>query len=61
MTRDGKEPYAVLMIGGFRGLGTHMVVVRYDRLRFDPDDKIVLRGGTKEWLTMLPAFEHAKQ
>ena len=61
VTRDGKEPYAVLSIGGFLGLGTHMVVVRYDSLRFDPDNKIVLPGGTKEGLTMLPPFEYAKQ
>ena len=61
VTRDGKEPYAVLSIGGFLGLGTHLVVVRYDSLRFDPDNKIVLPGGTKEGLTMLPAFEYAKQ
>src|SRR5271166_307285 len=61
VTRDGKEPYAVLSIGGFLGLGTHMVVVRYDSLRFDPDNKIVLPGGTKEGLTKLPAFEYAKQ
>jgi len=61
VTRDGKEPYAVLSIGGFLGIGTHLVVVRYDSLRFDPDNKIVLPGGTKEGLTMLPAFEYAKQ
>ena len=61
VTRDGKEAYAVLSIGGFLGLGTHLVVVRYDSLRFDPDNKIVLPGGTKEGLTMLPAFEYAKQ
>src|ERR1700690_4415874 len=36
VTPDGKEPYAVLSIGGFLGLGTHLVVVRYDSLRFDP-------------------------
>ena len=28
VTRDGKEPYAVLSIGGFLGMGTHLVVVR---------------------------------
>jgi PRC-barrel domain len=61
VTRDGKEPYAVLSIGGFLGMGTHMVVVRYDSLKFDPDNKIVLPGGTKDGLKMLPAFEYAKQ
>ena len=61
VTRDGKEPYAVLSVGGFLGMGARMVVVRYDSLRFDPDNKIVLPGGTKDGLMMLPAFEYAKQ
>ena len=59
VTRDGKEPYAVLSIGGFLGMGTHMVVVRYDSLKFD-DNKVTLPGGTKDGLKMLPAFEYAK-
>jgi hypothetical protein len=59
VTRDGKEPYVVLSIGGFLGMGTHMVVVRYDGLKFD-DNKIVLPGGTKEGLKTLPAFEYSK-
>ena len=60
MTRDGKEPYAVLSIGGFLGMGTHMVVVRYDSLKF-VDQKIVLPGGTKDTLKMLPAFQYSKE
>ena len=61
VTRDGKEPYAVLSIGGFLGMGTHMVVVRYDSLKFAPDNKIVLPGGTKDGLKMLPAFQYSKE
>src|ERR1017187_6740845 len=60
VTRDGKEPYAVLSIGGFLGMGTHFVVVRYDSLKF-ADNKIVLPGGTKDGLKMLPAFEYSKE
>ena len=60
VTRDGKEPYAVLSVGGFLGMGTHMVVIRYDNLKF-ADNKIVLPGGTKDGLTMLPAFEYSKE
>src|SRR5438067_13091633 len=30
---DGKEPYAVLSIGGFLGVGTHLVAVPYDNLK----------------------------
>ena len=38
-----------------------MVVVRYDSLKFAADNKIVLPGGTKDGLKILPAFEYAKQ
>ena len=60
VTRDGKEPYAVLSIGGFLGMGTHLVVVRYDSLKF-VDKKIVLPGGTKDGLKRLPAFQYSKE
>jgi PRC-barrel domain len=60
VTRDGKEPYAVLSVGGFLGMGTHLVVVRYESLKF-ADNKIVLPGGTKDGLKMLPAFQYSKE
>ena len=60
VTRDGKEPYAVLSVGGFLGMGTHMVIIRYDSLKF-ADNKIVLPGGTKDGLRMLPAFQYSKE
>jgi hypothetical protein len=60
VTRDGKEPYVVLSVGGFLGMGTHMVVIRYDNLKF-ADNKIVLPGGTKNGLKMLPAFQYSKE
>lgn len=59
VTRDGKEPYAVLSIGGFLGMDSKLVVVRYDSLKF-VDNTIVLPGGTKDGLNILPAFEYAK-
>ena len=57
---DGKEPYAVLSIGGFLGMGTHLVAVPYDTLK-STDDKIVLPGGTKNSLRMLPEFKYASK
>lgn len=60
VTRDGKEPYAVLSIGGFLGMGTHLVVVRYDSLKF-VDNKIVLPGGTKGGRQRLPTFQYSKE
>ena len=58
VTRDGKEPYAVLLVGGFLGMGTRLVVIHYDSLKF-ADNKIVLPGGTKDGLKMLPAFQYS--
>ena len=57
---DGKEPYAVLSIGGFLGMGTHLVAVPYETLK-SIDDKIVLPGGTKNSLRMLPEFKYASK
>ena len=58
VSRDGKEPYAVLSVGGFLGMGTRLVVVPYDTLKF-VDQKVILPGGTKEGLKMLPEFKYA--
>lgn len=60
VTRDGKEPYAVLSVGGFLGMGTRLEAIRYDSLKF-PDNKIMLPGGTKDGLKMLPAFQYSKE
>ena len=57
---DGKEPYAVLSIGGFLGMGTHLVAVPFETLK-STDDKIVLPGGTKNSLRMLPEFKYASK
>ena len=58
VSRDGKQPYAVLSIGGFLGMGTHLVAVPYDTLKF-AGDQVILPGGTKEGLKMLPEFKYA--
>jgi hypothetical protein len=55
---DGKRPYVVLSIGGFLGIGTHLLVVPYDTLLF-VDKKIVLPGASKEDLKMRPQFKYA--
>ena len=60
VTRDGKEPYVVLSVGGFLGMGNRLVVIRYDSLKF-ADNKIMLPGGTKDGLKMLPAFQYSKE
>jgi hypothetical protein len=60
VSSDGKQPYAVLSIGGFLGMGTHMVVVPYETLKF-ADKKVILPGGSKEGLKMLPEFKYAAE
>jgi hypothetical protein len=58
VSSDGKPPYTVLSIGGFLGMDSHLVVVPYDSLKL-VDNKIVLPGGTKDMLKMLPEFKYA--
>jgi hypothetical protein len=60
VSSDGKDPYAVLSIGGFLGVGSRLVAVPYDSLKFI-DKKLVLPGGTKEGLRMLPEFKYASE
>jgi hypothetical protein len=60
VSSDGKEPFAVLSIGGFLGMGSHLVAVPYDSLKF-VDKKFELPGGTKEGLKMLPEFKYASE
>jgi len=47
---DGKQPYAVLSIGG--------TLVSYDTLRF-AENKVMLPGGTKDSLNKLSEFEYS--
>jgi hypothetical protein len=58
VSTDGKAPFAVLSIGGFLGMDTHLIVVPYDSLNL-VDNKIVLPGGSKDTLRMLPEFKYA--
>jgi hypothetical protein len=57
---DGKAPFAVLSIDGFLALGAHLVVVTYDSLKL-VENRVVLSGGTKEKLKMLPEFKYAAE
>lgn len=57
---DGKPPFAVLSIGGLLGMGTHLVVVPYDSLKF-AGNKVMLPGGSKEGLRTLPTFTYVTE
>ena len=61
VTPDGKRPYAVLSIdAGFLGMGSRLVVVPFDTLKF-AGTKVMLPGGTKEGLEKLPMFKYATE
>ena len=58
VTPSDKVPFAVLSIGGFLGIGTTYVVVPYSQLEVH-ENRMLLRGATKESLKALPAFKYA--
>jgi|ERR1700730_811018 hypothetical protein len=50
-------PFAVLEVGGFIGLGAHMVAVPFKALKIDePGRRIVLPGATRQALKNFPEF-----
>ena len=56
-----KEPVAVLSVGGFLGMGSKLVAIRYDELKPNPDkNDFVLPGATKDNLKTLPEFTYAR-
>jgi hypothetical protein len=67
ISQDGKAPYAVLSVGGFLGMGDHLIVVPTSNLRvaFDQDKsdntKIVLPNATKDQLKGLPEYTYSKK
>src|SRR3981189_3721614 len=58
--KDKKQlSFAVLQVGGFLGLGGHLVVVPYDRLGLEEaGQKITLPGASKDELKKLSAFNY---
>jgi len=58
ISADGKAPYAVLSVGGFLGVGSRLVLVRYQDLNF-ANNKVTLNGATKDNLAALPEFKYA--
>jgi hypothetical protein len=55
--------YAVLSIGGFLGVGSHLVAVPYSTLQVSADgsagNRFVLPGATKDQLKAMPEFKYA--
>jgi sporulation protein YlmC with PRC-barrel domain len=56
---QNKIMFAVLQVGGFLGLGKHLVAVPYDSLKIEDDGKkIVLPGASKDELKELAEFKY---
>jgi sporulation protein YlmC with PRC-barrel domain len=56
---QNKVMFAVLQVGGFLGLGKHLVAVPYDSLQIEDDGKkIVLPGASKNELKELAEFKY---
>jgi sporulation protein YlmC with PRC-barrel domain len=56
---EGDVPYAVISVGGFLGIGDHLVIVPFEALQFG--DKTVLPGATKDALKAMPEFKYASK
>lgn len=61
--RNDHVVYAVLSVGGFLGMGNHLVAVPYDQLVINADnkgkvDKVIMRGATKDSLKAMPEFKY---
>lgn len=62
--KDGKVS-AILSVGGFLGMGTKYVEVPYSNLAFgntqnNSDNRVVLKGATKDSLKSQPAYSYYK-
>ncbi|TFZ55239.1 PRC-barrel domain containing protein [Methylorubrum sp. Q1] len=54
-----KVLFAVIQVGGFLGLGGHLIATPFERLQLDDEKgKIVLPGASKDELSKLPEFHY---
>jgi sporulation protein YlmC with PRC-barrel domain len=57
--KDKKQlSFAVLQVGGFLGVGGHLVAVPYDSLVIDDTGKVTLPGASKDELKKLSQFNY---
>lgn len=55
---DNKSAYVILSVGGWLGMGSHLVALPYDTLRVTAT-KIVLPDATKDVLKAQPEFKYS--
>ena len=58
ISEDDRVEFAILSVGGFLGLGAHLVAVRFDSLQTDQAGRLVLPGASREELGRLPEFKY---
>lgn len=58
LSAQNKVVVAVVSVGGFLGIGSKLVAVPYEQLRYDPATgaKVVMPGATKDSLNGMPNF-----
>ena len=54
---DNKSAYVILSVGGWLGMGAHLVALPYSSLQIT-NARIMLPGATKEGLKELPEFKY---
>ncbi len=54
---DNKTAYVIISVGGWLGMGKHLVAVPYDNLQIS-SNKTILPGATKENLKALIEFKY---
>jgi sporulation protein YlmC with PRC-barrel domain len=54
---DNKSAYVILSVGGWLGMGTHLVALPYGNLHIT-SSKITLPNATKDGLKTLPEFKY---
>jgi len=55
---DNKSAYVVISVGGWLGMGSHLIAVPNDNLHIT-STKVILPGATKEALKNLPEFKYS--
>lgn len=58
MTRDDKVVVAIISVGGFLGIGSKLVAIPWNQLRFGDDGRLVLPGATRDALNAMPNFTY---
>jgi sporulation protein YlmC with PRC-barrel domain len=56
---DPRVLFTILQVGGFLGMGGHLVAVPYESLKLDiPNNKVTLAGASKDQLRKMPEFRY---